>query len=130
MFTNNGKGGSYVAPFLEGEIRKDVTSIPASQLFPHTIYDNVNDILMLRTGYSFVKDDVIQIDGGDENGGGHSFAQGYFVYALGEPFIEYEQVSYNDDSYSEIVAFFASSIPWFFIIMFTAEYILRKILSI
>ena len=61
------------------------------------MFDNANDIFTWRSNYSYVNDTVLQIDGGEERGGGHSQAQGYYLYALGEPFIDYEQVPYEDD---------------------------------
>ena len=66
-------------------------------IFPKVIFDNANDILTIRTNYTYSSDTVIQIDGGEEKGGGHSQAQGYYLYALGEPFLDYEQVPYEDD---------------------------------
>lgn len=60
-------------------------------------YDNANDIFSLRTNFTYRNDTLIQIDGGDERNGGHSQAQGYFLYALGEPFLDWQQVPYEDD---------------------------------
>ena len=72
-----------------------------SSLFPKVIFDNANDILTIRTNYSYINDNVIQIDGGEEKGSGHSQAQGYYLYALGEPFLDYEQVPLEDDVRAE-----------------------------
>jgi hypothetical protein len=70
-----------------------VTTMPSYNV----VFDNANDIFTIRDGYTYVNDTIIQIDGGEERGGGHSQAQGYFLYALGEPFLDYEQVPYEDD---------------------------------
>ena len=79
-------GGSYRSP---------------EAILPKFVYDNANDILMLRTNFTYENDTIIQIDGGEERGGGHSQAQGYYLYALGEPFLDYEQVPYEDDVRAE-----------------------------
>jgi len=68
---------------------------------PKFLFDNANDIVTIRTNYSYVNDTIIEIDGGEERGGGHSQAQGYYLYALGEPFLDYTQVPYEDDVRSE-----------------------------
>ena len=70
-------------------------------VMPRVIFDNANDIFTVRTNYTYQNDTVLYIDGGEERGGGHSQAQGYYLYALGEPFIDYEQVPYNDDVRAE-----------------------------
>jgi len=70
---------------------------PEQNNLTRVIFDNANDILTIRNNYSYVNDTIIMIDGGEERGGGHSQAQGYYLYALGEPFLDYEQVPYNDD---------------------------------
>ena len=83
--------------FLWPQLKKQVQPKDPNTFMPKFIYDNANDIAMWRTGYTYINDDVFQVDGGEEKGGGHSQAQGYILYALGEPFLDYEQVPFNDD---------------------------------
>lgn len=72
-------------------------NISAQITAPRFMYDNANDIVTIRKSYTYYNDTVIQIDGGEERGGGHSQAQGYYLYVLGEPFLDYEQVPLEDD---------------------------------
>ena len=68
---------------------------------PNIMFDGANDIFMYRDSYTYVNDTIIWIDGGEERGSGHSHAQGYYFYFMGEPFIDYEQVPYDDDTQAE-----------------------------
>ena len=101
MLYDKGFGAGFPSSYLYGQVRSQASPQSPDSTFPKVIFDNANDILTIRPSYTYVDDDVIQIDGGEEEGGGHSFAQGYFLYALGEPFVDYKQVSFNDDSYAE-----------------------------
>ncbi|MBD3203450.1 hypothetical protein GF327_04090, partial [Candidatus Woesearchaeota archaeon] len=95
---------NYIDLFLYPELASQIDK-PESieEIFTEkVIFDNADDILTIRTNYSYINDTVIQIDGGEERGGGHSQAQGYFLYALGEPFIDYEQVPYEDDTRMDV----------------------------
>lgn len=67
------------------------------ELMSRFTYDNANDIFYLRSNFTYRNDTIIQIDGGEERGAGHAQAQGYYIYALGEPFLDYEQTPYEDD---------------------------------
>ncbi|MFH0875434.1 MAG: hypothetical protein V1859_05835 [archaeon] len=92
-----------LALFLDKQLSMQVGGIKKSpeQTMPRFMYDNANDIFFLRNNYSYVNDTILQIDGGEERGSGHSQAQGYYLYILGEPFIDMEQVPYEDDVRSE-----------------------------
>lgn len=95
----DGQNG-YVDSYLYKQLYDQANQLPKSPegIFPKVIFDNANDILTIRTNYTYVDDNVIQVDGGEEKGGGHSQAQGYYLYALGEPFLDYEQVPFEDDT--------------------------------
>lgn len=69
--------------------------------FPKFFYDVADDIVTFRNNYTYRNDTLFQIDGGEERGGGHSQAQGFYFYALGEPFLDYEQVPYEDNARAE-----------------------------
>ena len=93
---------TYPASYVWKElVNQGGNSKPPSSAIPKVIFDNNNDIFYLRSDYSYSTDTVIQIDGGEEKGSGHSQAQGYFLYALGEPFLDYQQVPYEDDVRAE-----------------------------
>jgi len=92
----DGFADAYLYPMLLSEINEDIVNNVTS-ILDKDYYDNSNDIFTIRSGYTYQNDTIIQIDGGEERGGGHSQAQGYYLYALGEPFIDYEQVPYQDD---------------------------------
>ena len=83
------------------QLERDSNFTSPEGVMPRTIFDNSNDIFTIRMNYTYINDTVIQIDGGEERGGGHSQAQGYYLYALGEPFLDYEQVPYEDDVRAE-----------------------------
>lgn len=93
----------YVDSYLYKQLYDEASGRATSpeSVFPKVVFDNANDILTIRTNYTYTDDEVIQIDGGEEKGGGHSQAQGYYLYALGEPFLDYEQVPYEDDVRAE-----------------------------
>ncbi len=88
--------------YIYKQLRDQASPENPSEFFPKVIFDNANDILTIRTNYSYVNDNVIEIDGGEEKGSGHSQAQGYYLYALGEPFLDYEQVPFNDDTRMDV----------------------------
>lgn len=88
---------TYPLLYLLPELRAQVTPQEPENTMPKFIYDNANDIAYWRNHYSYVDDTILQVDGGEEKGGGHSQAQGYYLYALGEPFFDYEQVPFEDD---------------------------------
>lgn len=89
---------SYPTLYTYKQIEEDSGLMTSPELLTNKIqYDVTDDIFYLRTNFTYENDTVIIIDGGEERGGGHSQAQGYFLYALGENFIDYEQVPYNDD---------------------------------
>lgn len=74
-----------------------VTTGTLDSVLSKVSFDNADDSLFIRDSYTYINDTVIFIDGGEERGTGHSQAQGYFLYVLGEPFIDYEQVPLEDD---------------------------------
>lgn len=102
---NNQTAYSLTDTFMYYTAFSSSTNVTPEASFPKTIFDNSNDIFTIRTNYTYVNDTVIQVDGGDERGGGHSQAQGFYLYALGEPFLDYEQIPTdyfgNDDVRSE-----------------------------
>ncbi|MBN2422263.1 hypothetical protein JXB41_03480 [Candidatus Woesearchaeota archaeon] len=90
--------------YLFGQLETQAGSIPNSveSVFSEKfLFDNADDILTIRLNYSYINDTVIQIDGGEERGSGHSQAQGYYLYYNGEPFLDYEQVPFEDDVRAE-----------------------------
>ncbi len=99
----NDDGLAYLDAFLYPMLYSQVSNHPESinKIGLKFSYDNANDILTIRNNYTYTNDTIIEIDGGEERGGGHSQAQGYFLYALGEPFLDYEQVPYEDDVRAE-----------------------------
>lgn len=96
----DGFADMYLYGQLASEIGYDIPS-SANGLISRLSHDQANDIVTLRTGYTYTNDTVIQIDGGEERMNGHSTASGYYLYALGEPFLDYQQVPYNDDTRAE-----------------------------
>ncbi|MBI2558025.1 LamG domain-containing protein [Candidatus Woesearchaeota archaeon] len=92
---------TYPAAYLYKLLRNQAEPKSPNEVTQKVIFDNANDILTIRTNYTYFNDNVIQIDGGEEKSGGHSQAQGYYLYALGEPFLDYEQVPYQDDVRAE-----------------------------
>jgi len=79
------------------ELMQDI-SVPASiNDYQKFFYDNANDIATWRSNYTYENDTVFQVDGGEERGSGHSQTQGFYLYALGEPFLDYGEVPYEDD---------------------------------
>jgi hypothetical protein len=101
VYETNEARRTYPSSYLYKLLLDQAEPKSPEEVMERIIFDNANDIFLIRTGYSYVNDTVIQIDGGEEKGSGHSQAQGYFLYALGEPFLDYEQVPYNDDVRSE-----------------------------
>ncbi|MBU0757798.1 MAG: hypothetical protein KKF44_07030 [Nanoarchaeota archaeon] len=102
IFNMSGSNTIYPTSYLFKQIEQDIESLKKPEAtMPKIIFDNANDILTIRTNYTYSNDNVIQIDGGEERGSGHSQAQGYYLYALGEPFIDLEQVPYEDDVRAE-----------------------------
>lgn len=91
----------YLYPQLYKQVTESGKPIEIPDMFIGALMDNADDILTIRDGYSYAHDTVIQIDGGEERGSGHSMAQGYFLYAFGEPFLDYIQVPYRDDVRAE-----------------------------
>lgn len=79
-----------------------VTILHPNDAMPKFMYDNANDIATWRDGYTYDTDTVFQVDAGEERGLGHPHAQGYYLYALGEPFLDYEQYAYEDDTRPEM----------------------------
>ena len=98
-FHDKGEGDNgYISTYLHKQLVDEAGSAVSPETnFPKFMFDNANDIITVRTNYTYVNDTIIQIDGGEEKGGGHSQAQGYYLYALGEPFLDFEQVPYEDD---------------------------------
>ncbi len=94
---------SYIASYAYKQLEAEVGSMLSPETtFPKVIYDNAQDIFTVRKNYTYVNDTIFQMDGGEERGGGHSQAQGYYLYALGEPFIDYEQVPTGDDTRMDV----------------------------
>jgi len=90
---------TYPLSYLYKQILDSVDSEEAPEsAMPKIVFDNAEDTLIVRTNYTFSNDTFLMIDGGEERGMGHSQAQGYYLYILGEPFIDYEQVPYEDDT--------------------------------
>lgn len=98
--TVDGFADLYLYGILANQVGNDVPST-VNGLIGALSHDQANDIVTYRTGYSYVNDTVIQIDGGEERMNGHSVASGYYLYALGEPFLDYPQVPYEDDVRAE-----------------------------
>ncbi|NTV23553.1 MAG: hypothetical protein HGA85_04220 [Nanoarchaeota archaeon] len=97
-----GEGGiTYPSIYLWKAVADKASQISPEQNMPKVQFDNANDIFLVRSGFSYSKDTVFQVDGGEERGSGHSQAQGYYLYALGEPFLDYEQVPLDDDVRAE-----------------------------
>jgi hypothetical protein len=100
IYNNSGNSvdkRSIIEMYLYKQLEDKTTKISPEKIMPKVIFDNAEDILTIKTNYTFINDTVIQIDGGEERGSGHSLAQGYYLYALGEPFIDLEQTPYEDD---------------------------------
>lgn len=114
IFNESGNNGvidvnsfNIIDTYLEKQLNDQATKTSPRDTHPRIIFDNANDIFTIRSDYTYLNDTVIQIDGGEERGTGHSQAQGFYLYALGTPFIDYEQVpssafSNNDDVRSEV----------------------------
>jgi len=100
---NNTQGWySYPAIYIYKQVEVDAGgTIKPEETIDKIIFDNANDIFTIRTNFTYTNDTVIQIDGGEERGTGHSQAQGYFLYVYGEPFYDQEQVPYEDDVRAE-----------------------------
>jgi hypothetical protein len=95
---------NYPRTYLYKQLLDEVGSIESPEInYPKVRFDNANDILEIRTSYSYNNDTIIQIDGGEERGAGHSQAQGYYLYALGEAFVDYEYVPYEDDVRNDLI---------------------------
>lgn len=62
------------------------------------VFDNANDIFMVRPTFTYNSDLIFRVDGGEERGEGHSQAQGVFLSYNGFQFLDYEQVPYDDDT--------------------------------
>ena len=98
-FHSLGEGDNkYTALYIYKQLVDQAGSaVDPSIVMPKFMFDNANDIITMRSDYTYVNDTIIQIDGGEERGSGHSEAQGYFLYALGEYFLDFGQVPYEDD---------------------------------
>ena len=96
---------TYPASYAWRRVESQATSIAPNITLQRVYYDNANDILTFRSSYDYKNDTVLQIDGGEERGSGHSQTQGDYLYAFGEPFLDFEQVPTdyfgNDDVRSE-----------------------------
>lgn len=97
-YNQDSETASMVETYIYKQLLDEATTpTTIEDIMPRVIFDNANDILTIRSNYTYINDTVIEIDGGEERGGGHSQAQGYYLYALGEPFLDYEQVPLEDD---------------------------------
>ncbi len=87
--------------YIYKQLEEQVSPVNPHKIMPRQLMDNANDIFTIRDGYTYESDTILQIDGGEERGSGHSQAQGYYLYAKGEPFVDWEQVPYDDDVRAE-----------------------------
>jgi hypothetical protein len=105
----------YLMPYLSNQTNGTVPG-NIEALMPHYTNDRAQGIVTFRANYTFLNDTIIQIDGGEEVMGGHAFAQGFMLYALGIDWLTYGEDSYNDDLYSETtrntISFVNTSLPY------------------
>lgn len=95
-----GVGGLYYYPLLARQV--DLID-DIGEVIPAFSFAKSFDRLTLRRGFTYINDTVIIFDGGDEAQGGHPNAEfQFFVYAMGEPFIDFTQVPYEDDVRTEV----------------------------
>lgn len=95
-----GPGAIYYYSLLAKEAN-DIDNID-ERLDPFT-FSSAFDRMTLRRGFTYENDSLFIFEGGDEANFGHPNAEfSIFSYVMGEPFLDFNQVPYNDDVRSEV----------------------------